>query len=821
LANLSTLPIIQAADNVGGRIVAFWCRCGDLRSITDPENKVTTWIRDETRRVNFKIYPDLKQAAHTYEPLSGRLATMTDMSQQVTTRRYFADSSLKDLAYTNAIIPTPTVSFTYDAFFSRIETMSDGIGTTSYNYHPPGQNGALQVHTEDGPLTGDTDKITYTYDDLGRLKTRNIGPLGSENLVTLHYDGLGRLDDLTDTLGLFDYAYVGESSRLDYVSYPNGQKTDYDYYGATADHRLKQIKNLADGTNPASVLSQFDYTFFDDGKIHTIARQLGGGIPTDKYTFGYDDADQLETATLVKQSDNSPLKAFAYSYDPSANITSISRTKGSAAAQVTTFIPNDRNQITSMSGPRPQLVQGYTNEPSNVTINGTRADNADHNQFTGKIDAAPGANTVTATATDMSANANTTTQSWDIDVPATQLFSYDANGNLLSDGTRSYTWDAVNRLASVSMGVDTWTFGYDGLDRRVTESKNGTLMNKWLWCGTGICEERAPNDAVTKRYFTHGEERIGDWDAGEYFYTSDHLGSIRDVTATVGGSVVSVARYDFDPYGERQKLTGTTSYTCDFGFTGHHTHAATGLVLTLYRAYDPSLGVWLSADPIGENGGLNLYGYAMGNPVMFLDLLGLDPYAFHFSDLRSSSANNSFKQRAQSCPGGKSKTGAIGVDTGQQLINGLSGKSNIERLDIVGHMNPEGMRGTHAAHFAGSENGEGRLDGVYTRNDLSFLTGAGYMRGDGAATLDELADSLASSLGKGASVNLLGCNSSGLAQKVSAKLAERNRGDVTVSGGRGPTTPITSGGKDVGFKNKWDYYKGGQKVATKPGIKFR
>jgi RHS repeat-associated protein len=626
LANLSTLPIIQAADNVGGRIVAFWCRCGDLRSITDPENKVTTWIRDETRRVNFKIYPDLKQAAHTYEPLSGRLATMTDMSQQVTTRRYFADSSLKDLAYTNAIIPTPTVSFTYDAFFSRIETMSDGIGTTSYNYHPPGQNGALQVHTEDGPLTGDTDKITYTYDDLGRLKTRNIGPLGSENLVTLHYDGLGRLDDLTDTLGLFDYAYVGESSRLDYVSYPNGQKTDYDYYGATADHRLKQIKNLADGTNPASVLSQFDYTFFDDGKIHTIARQLGGGIPTDKYTFGYDDADQLETATLVKQSDNSPLKAFAYSYDPSANITSISRTKGSAAAQVTTFIPNDRNQITSMSGPRPQLVQGYTNEPSNVTINGTRADNADHNQFTGKIDAAPGANTVTATATDMSANANTTTQSWDIDVPATQLFSYDANGNLLSDGTRSYTWDAVNRLASVSMGVDTWTFGYDGLDRRVTESKNGTLMNKWLWCGTGICEERAPNDAVTKRYFTHGEERIGDWDAGEYFYTSDHLGSIRDVTATVGGSVVTVARYDFDPYGERQKLTGTTSYTCDFGFTGHHTHAATGLVLTLYRAYDPSLGVWLSADPIGEGGGLNLYGYVTNDPVNYLDYLGLDKH---------------------------------------------------------------------------------------------------------------------------------------------------------------------------------------------------
>jgi hypothetical protein len=76
------------------------------------------------------------------------------------------------------------------------------------------------------------------------------------------------------------------------------------------------------------------------GKIHTIARNLGGGIPADQYTFGYDDADQLTSADLIKQSDNSPLKAFAYSYDPSANITSISRTKGTAAAAVTTFVPN-------------------------------------------------------------------------------------------------------------------------------------------------------------------------------------------------------------------------------------------------------------------------------------------------------------------------------------------------------------------------------------------------------------------------------------------------------------------------------------------------
>ena len=47
------------------------------------------------------------------------------------------------------------------------------------------------------------------------------------------------------------------------------------------------------------------------------------------------------------------------------------------------------------------------------------------------------------------------------------------------------------------------------------------------------------------------------------------------------------------------------------------------IVLTLFRAYDPELGRWLSTDPIGEEGGLNLYGYVLNNPSNSIDLLGL------------------------------------------------------------------------------------------------------------------------------------------------------------------------------------------------------
>jgi RHS repeat-associated protein len=61
----------------------------------------------------------------------------------------------------------------------------------------------------------------------------------------------------------------------------------------------------------------------------------------------------------------------------------------------------------------------------------------------------------------------------------------------------------------------------------------------------------------------------------------------------------------------------------DFGFTGFYRHQASGLNLTFFRAYDPELGRWTSRDPIAEEGGLNLYAYASGDPVNGVDPLGL------------------------------------------------------------------------------------------------------------------------------------------------------------------------------------------------------
>ena len=118
-----------------------------------------------------------------------------------------------------------------------------------------------------------------------------------------------------------------------------------------------------------------------------------------------------------------------------------------------------------------------------------------------------------------------------------------------------------------------------------------------------------------RSYFQGGFEANATTD---YFYTRDHLGSVREVVGSDGTTIAS--RLSYDLWG---KATETGSVLPDFGFTGHQFDRATGLGLTWFRGYDPNLGRWLSKDPIGMLGGINLYGYVANRPVDLIDPEGL------------------------------------------------------------------------------------------------------------------------------------------------------------------------------------------------------
>ena len=110
-------------------------------------------------------------------------------------------------------------------------------------------------------------------------------------------------------------------------------------------------------------------------------------------------------------------------------------------------------------------------------------------------------------------------------------------------------------------------------------------------------------------------------EAGQYyFYHTDHLGTPHKLTA-VNGAVVWSAMYS--SFGQAQVLPSSTVEN-NFRFAGQYYDQETGLHYNYHRFYDPTIGRYLRADPIGIKGGINLFGYANTNPINVMDPLGLD-----------------------------------------------------------------------------------------------------------------------------------------------------------------------------------------------------
>ncbi len=249
--------------------------------------------------------------------------------------------------------------------------------------------------------------------------------------------------------------------------------------------------------------------------------------------------------------------------------------------------------------------------------------------FSAWVQAVAGNNTLTIEAEDFSPQANRRTATYWVQVNGTnRVPGYDFNGNLIDNGSgQTYEWDAENRLVKITYADQTSTeFRYDGQSRRVgiTEKDAARVVTsekRYLWAeGAQPAEERAADGrTVVKQYHAQGEFLPGAVaPLNKVFYTKDHLGSVREL---VNGNGTLQTRYDYDLWGGRTKITGTVE--SEVGYTGHHHHGKSGLMLTWYRAYDPVTGRWPSRDPIGEEGGINLYGYVSNNPVNFWDPLGL------------------------------------------------------------------------------------------------------------------------------------------------------------------------------------------------------
>jgi YD repeat-containing protein len=161
---------------------------------------------------------------------------------------------------------------------------------------------------------------------------------------------------------------------------------------------------------------------------------------------------------------------------------------------------------------------------------------------------------------------------------ASNAFSYDPAGNSLDRVT------AINESATLRT-----EFAYDGLGRRVQiiERSSGAISSEqnFVYDGWALAEQRDTGNSVVRRYFAQGEQRATTAASGNYFYTFDHLGSVREMLDNTGAVR---ARYEYDAWGNRTKSSGDLD--CDFGFTSYWYHPTSGLYLSPTRLYSSAFG---------------------------------------------------------------------------------------------------------------------------------------------------------------------------------------------------------------------------------------
>ncbi|MEJ7623687.1 MAG: RHS repeat-associated core domain-containing protein [Pyrinomonadaceae bacterium] len=209
---------------------------------------------------------------------------------------------------------------------------------------------------------------------------------------------------------------------------------------------------------------------------------------------------------------------------------------------------------------------------------------------------------------------------------ATASYAYNANGNIISkvdaSGTTQYVWDYENRLKQViKPDATSVSYKYDALGRRAERSLSTGAWTRFTHDGPDVIKDT--NSDTTTVSYLNGlgiDNKLKQIAAGQTtYFLKDHLGSTRAFTDSTGAVTASTG---YDSFGNATN----SSFSSRYQFTGREFDSFSGLQYSRARFYDPTLGRFISEDPIDFGGGdINLYGYVRNMPLWFRDPRGLQP----------------------------------------------------------------------------------------------------------------------------------------------------------------------------------------------------
>jgi len=477
-----------------------------------------------------------------------------------------------------------------------------------------GYNEADQLTSVKTPSGAET---TIEYDADGD-PTAVINARGGK--TTRSYDGMDRLIGETDPLEhAAEFSYDKAGDLVESID-RRGKVSTFGY------DELGRLSSANYGVSGESSESSIRYTYDKVNRLTEVSGNEGG-----EYLLSYDNLDRLTgeegpTGSVSYEYDaagrrtsmETPGQTVGYEYDNANRLTGL--TSGTQAVSLAYDKASRLQKLTLPDGI--QQIYGYDKAGEATSI----AYKAGESPL-GEIDYAYDSDGQTEAmwgsyarlAMPEALKSTEYNAANELVKREGKTLSYDADGNLTSDGSNEYNWNARGELTKISGGTSA-SFGYDPFGRRVSKTLGGTTT-KLLYDGSNVTEESVEGSGTANLLtgLAPDQRFSRTSSAGTSSYLTDPLGS---TIALANSSAEAKTSYTYDPFGG-VAAAGEASNN-PFQFTGRE-NDGTGLQYNRARYYSPASSRFLSQDPSGFAGsGPELYQYAGDDPIDFTDPSGLE-----------------------------------------------------------------------------------------------------------------------------------------------------------------------------------------------------